>query len=129
MGSSITRRLGRFERLLGSILREPVELPNRVTIRMRQLARPALEPAIRFRFGYLQRLPEEYRGQRHVVIAKVLPKQNGQEWVEFQEVPGPAPAAEPNIRSGWLSSIDIVFVAPYPAVGPDSTLTPHQIQD
>jgi len=118
MSSSITRRLGRFERLLGSILREPVELPNRVTLRMRHLARPAVEPGMRLRFGHLQRLPQKYGGESHVVIAKHLPEQDGQEWVEFQEMPGPAPAVEPSAKSGSIQYLDIVFVAPY-ATAPD----------
>jgi hypothetical protein len=47
---------------------------------------------IQIRFGYLRRLPAEYVGERHAVVVKELPRQNGQEWVEFEEVPGPDPS-------------------------------------
>ena len=53
----------------------------------------------RFRLGYLRRLPEDYKGERHVVVAKQLPSQNGQDWVEFEEVPGPEPL-DPNPLPG-----------------------------
>jgi len=43
------------------------------------------------RFGHLRRLPPDYKGEKHVVIAKQLPNRNGEEWVEFEEVPGPDP--------------------------------------
>ena len=36
-------------------------------------------------------MPKDYQGERHIVVAKELPSQNGQEWVEFEEVPGPDP--------------------------------------
>jgi hypothetical protein len=38
--------------------------------------------------GHLKRLPPEYKGQRHIVIAKQLPNVGGQEWVEYKERPG-----------------------------------------
>jgi hypothetical protein len=41
------------------------------------------------RFGNLRRLPEDYQGERHREIAQWLPARDGQEWVEFVEVPGP----------------------------------------
>jgi hypothetical protein len=55
---------------------------------------PAIRP-VKVRFGNLRRLPEDYRGERHRKIVKHLPDRNGQEWVEFEEVPGPAPSAPP----------------------------------
>jgi len=52
-------------------------------------------PPLRVRFGKVRRLPEDYRGERHIVVAKQLPERNGQEWVEFEEVPGPKPMTPP----------------------------------
>lgn len=52
-------------------------------------SRGQFHPPMHFRFGNLRRLPEDYQGERHVEIAKYLPAINGQEWVEFVEVPGP----------------------------------------
>src|SRR5689334_22268711 len=44
---------------------------------------------IRVRLGRLRRLPKDYAGEKHVIVAKELPTENGREWVEFGEVPGP----------------------------------------
>src|SRR5258708_20225813 len=46
-----------------------------------------------FRSGYLQTLPADYVGERHVVIVKREPSgASGQnEWCEFEERPGPPP--------------------------------------
>ena len=57
---------------------------------------------LQVRFGHLRRLPQDYKGERHVVIARHLPSEFGQERVEFEEVPGPDP------------NPDVVFVAAYP---------------
>ena len=70
-----------------------------------------VRPAIKVRFGNLRRLPEDYRGERHRKIVKHLPDRNGQEWVEFEEVPGPAPSAPP--EPGVAKYLNIVLVAPY----------------
>jgi hypothetical protein len=69
---------------------------------------------VKLRFGKLRRLGQEYKGERHVVIAKHLPSQAGQEWVEFEEVPGPAPSPPHDLKLGVPEYIDIAFVAPYP---------------
>ena len=43
-------------------------------------------------------------GERHTVIAKHMPCRFGQEWVEFEEVPGPDPRSESD------EYLNIVFV-------------------
>jgi len=65
------------------------------------------------RFGHLRRLPPDYKGEKHVVIAKQLPSQNGEEWVEFEEVPGPD-SNPPERKAGRPDLIDVMFVGPYP---------------
>jgi len=50
---------------------------------------------IRMRLGDLRQLPEDYQDERHVIVTKQLLSQNGQEWVEFEEVPGPDPNPPP----------------------------------
>ena len=64
------------------------------------------------RFGHLRRLPPDYKGEKHVVIAKQLPNRNGEEWVEFEEVPGPDPNPQER-KAGRPDCIDIVLVKPY----------------
>jgi hypothetical protein len=69
------------------------------------------------RFGHLKRLPPEYKGERHVVVARQLPSVGNQEWVEFEEVPGPDPdASQRAVRAGQAIArrFDVMFVAPYP---------------
>ena len=44
-----------------------------------------------FRSGYLTVLPEEYTGERHVIIVRSEPNGLHGEWCEFEERPGPAP--------------------------------------
>jgi hypothetical protein len=53
------------------------------------------EHRFKVRFGRLKRLPQDYKGEKHVVIAKQLPSRNGQEWVEFEELPGADPHPKP----------------------------------
>ena len=69
---------------------------------------------IKFRMGDLRRLPADYVGERHIVVAKELPSQNGQEWVEFEEVPGPDPNPPPAQRYQHQGSVptlvSIMFV-------------------
>jgi hypothetical protein len=67
--------------------------------------RAAVFRKVKIRFGNLRRLPLDYMGERHLVIAKHLPSRFGQEWVEFEEVPGPDPGP------GLGESLNIVFVA------------------
>jgi hypothetical protein len=75
------------------------------------------ECRVTVRFGHLKRLPPEYTGERHVIVTRELPNQGEQEWVEFQEVPGPEPEA-PQIagRRGQPISrrLDVVFVSADP---------------
>ena len=67
---------------------------------------------VKIRLGNLKRLPDDYAGERHIVVAKELPNQHGQEWVEFEEVPGPDPNPpefqEPN--RGLPTLISVMFV-------------------
>ena len=78
--------------------------------------RTAASHRVTVRFGRLRRLPQDYQGERHVVEGKQLPSKNGQEWVEFEEVPGPDPnPQQQSARLGCVpTQIDVLFVAPYP---------------
>jgi len=71
-------------------------------------------PEIKLRFGHLRRLPKDYQGERHSVIAKHLPNRGDQEWFEFEEVPGPDPSPKEEHGQGGPRYMNIVFVAPYP---------------
>ena len=46
------------------------------------------------RYGYLTPLPDDYTGDRHVVIVSRTTQSDGTEWCEFEERPGPAPVQE-----------------------------------
>jgi len=65
---------------------------------------------LKVRFGDLRRLPPDYKGEKHIVVAQELPSRNGQEWVEFEEVPGP----DPNLQkrtAGDPNRLDVMFVS------------------
>jgi hypothetical protein len=69
------------------------------------------------RFGHLKRLPPEYQGERHVIVARQLPNVGNQEWVEFEEVPGPDPnPPQRAARAGQAIArcFDVMFVQAYP---------------
>jgi hypothetical protein len=76
------------------------------------------EHRVSIRFGHLKRLPPEYVGARHIIVARDLPQQGDQEWAEFEEVPGPDPHRPDPIRYRGgrpiSSRLDVVFVAAYP---------------
>ena len=65
---------------------------------------------ITIRFGDLRQLPADYKGERHIVVAKELPSQNGQEWVEFEEVAGPDPNPQKPQPGGMPTQISVMFV-------------------
>ena len=59
------------------------------------------------RSGYLKTLPQDYVGERHVVIVKREPGASGNfEWCEFEERLGPAP---PNAQEEDCTTIYIVY--------------------
>jgi hypothetical protein len=80
----------------------------------------SIEHRVTIRFGHLKRLPPEYQGDRHVIFARQLPNQGDQEWVEFEEVPGPDP--KPPVTTGCrgghriASRLDVMFVKVNPEV-------------
>jgi hypothetical protein len=69
---------------------------------------------IKLRFGHPKRLPREYQGERHVIVARELPKRGDQEWVEFEEVPGPDPDPPEQLARRAPRRLDVMFVGPYP---------------
>jgi len=75
-------------------------------------------PRIQVRFGELRSLPQEYRGERHIEMLRRLPDEDGQQWAEFAEVPGPAP--ELVLPDGdHVRYLDVVFVKPHPTADAD----------
>ena len=75
----------------------------------------ASDRRITLRFGYLKQLPPEYQGERHVIVSRELPKQGDQEWVEFEEVPGPDPDPSRHPTPESLHRINVMFVEAYPS--------------
>ena len=79
----------------------------------------ARDQPVKLRFGHLKRLPREYQGERHVIVARELPKQGDQEWVEIEEVPGPDPDPPEQLARGAPQRLDVMFVGPYPRTEED----------
>jgi hypothetical protein len=104
---SITRRIERLEARVSPA--PEMEFWQRFR-KGRKSGAPASRP-VKVRFGNLRRLPKDYKGERHWKIVKHLPDRNGQEWVEFEEVPGPAPSAPP--EPGVANYLNIGLVGPY----------------
>jgi len=75
----------------------------------------AAHQRFRILYGHLKRLPREYQGERHVVVARQLPSQGDQEWVEFEELPGPDPNPPERPEPGTPTSFNVVFVEAYPS--------------
>jgi hypothetical protein len=74
--------------------------------------RTAAFSQVQVRFREAPGLPIGYKGERHIVVTKQLPSQNGQEWVEFEEVPGPDPNP-PELaehKRGVPTLISVMFV-------------------
>ena len=59
-------------------------------------------------------------GERHVIVSRELPKRGDQEWVEFEEVPGPNPDPPQQQSPGGPQRLDIMFVEAYPETGLES---------
>jgi hypothetical protein len=61
--------------------------------RMKRLeARTKASEPLMLRTGFLTQLPEDFTGERHVVVLKREPAGSPhQEWCDFEERPGPAP--------------------------------------
>jgi hypothetical protein len=111
---SIARRIEKLEAgMLAGFGPEPAS--GWRAYRGRRKSSIGIIPPRKLRFGNLRRLPPDYQGERHIEIITRLPDQNGQEWVEFAEVPGPdSPVSEKN---GRVEYFNIMFVAPYPVLG------------
>ena len=56
--------------------------------RLEVLARPVRQVILQY--GWLKKLPSDYRGDRHVVMVKSQRTREGLEWVEAEEVVGPS---------------------------------------
>jgi hypothetical protein len=63
--------------------------------RLERLNRLSTAPQrLRIQYGYLETLPDDYTGPRHVVTVRQLPPgPGGEDWFEWQERPGPEPAS------------------------------------
>ena len=87
------------------------QLSTRLERLERRSERIAVNLCTTLRLGSLKKLPRDYVGERHVVVAKHLPPQSPLgEWVEFEERPGPEPEQKRDATAGRV--IDICFVSP-----------------
>jgi hypothetical protein len=106
--ASIARRIARLEEALS---------PK---------SRPLVHHSLHVRFGNLRRLPEGDQRERHIEVVQCLPERNGQEWVEFAEVPGPEPRL-PRQDPQLPKYLDLVFVEPRPPAFMIAKLASNQI--
>src|SRR6185437_3438288 len=102
---SIVRRIERLEVLAATTSES--ELP----VGDRWWKWRAAFPPIQVRLGHLRCLPSDYHGERHIAVTERLPDRDGWEWVEYAEVPGPAPVAPPPAPR-LPRYINVIFVAP-----------------
>jgi hypothetical protein len=65
-------------------------------VRLERLeVRPEVSKPLLLRYGWLHVLPDDYTGERHIVIVKREPtKSPNIEWCEFEERPGRGPAID-----------------------------------
>jgi hypothetical protein len=73
-----------------------------------------MERRVPLRFGRLKRRTPEYTGERHMIVTREVPKQGDQQWVEFEEVPGPEPEPLQILTCGGhqiTSRLDIILVS------------------
>jgi hypothetical protein len=79
----------------------------------------ANDHTIKLRLGHLKRLPRiPGRAPRHR-RAEELPKRGDQEWVEYEEVPGPNPDPPQQLDRGAPRRLDVMFVEPHPSTEED----------
>jgi hypothetical protein len=109
---SIMRRIQRLEAMVSPDSATEFSPPLRRGRGRRKFLGAAI-PAFKIRMGPLQRLPKDYPGERHVIIARHLPDCDNREWVEYEEVAGSAPSLPPQ-DSHLPRYLDVMFVAPYP---------------
>jgi hypothetical protein len=84
----------------------------RMLSRLKRLeTHPGLHPRCEYRIGLLKRLPEDYVGERHVVIVeKEGTSSSGTEWCEFEERPGPPPpGSDDGIPRIYMSEDEMKF--------------------
>jgi hypothetical protein len=74
-------------------------------------AHPGLRPPYAYRIGPLKRLPEDYVGERHIVIVEEEdPPSRDTGWCEFEERPGPPPpGSDDGIPRVYVSEDEMKF--------------------
>jgi len=82
---------------------------KRLLARLERLESRVTPPRVPpLRYGYLTSLPDDYTGDRHVVIVSRTTQSNGTELCEFEERPGPAPAQKED-RAFTVPALEIYF--------------------
>jgi hypothetical protein len=79
----------------------------------------ASDHPIKLRFGHLKRLPREIPGRAPRHRRAGATETGDQEWVQFEEVPGPDPDPPQQLARGIPHRIDVMFVEPYPRTEED----------
>jgi hypothetical protein len=81
--------------------------------------RPTAESRVEVRVGTVKRLPPEYEGERHLVVARQLTTEYGGQRFEFEEAPGPDPDVQSGSRAGHGLMINVILV-PSPRSYPEA---------
>ena len=72
------------------------------------------------RYGWVKMLPQEFSGERHVVILKREPTGSARaQWCEFAERTGPAPTDGTGYYSGAISRSDLGYPGQSQSPPPD----------
>jgi len=59
--------------------------------RLERIERKLARPRIVVQYGHIKTLPPDYTGERHTVVVSCLPDENGRDFYEWEERPGPGP--------------------------------------
>jgi hypothetical protein len=82
----------------------------RSRLRRLESRRPTAESPVEVRVGTLKRLPPEYKGERHLIVARQLTTECGGKRFEFEEAPGPDPDAQAGSRAGHGLMVNVILV-------------------
>jgi len=70
--------------------------------RLERVERKLIRPRVVIQNGHMKTLPADYTGERHVVTLSCAPDENGRDFYEWEERPGPGPPTADNKRDDEL---------------------------
>ena len=70
--------------------------------RLERVERKLIRPRVVVQQGRIKQLPPDYKGERHVVVVSCAADENGRDFYEWEECPGPGPPTADNKRDDEL---------------------------